>query len=146
MTNQSMKFIVGSLIIIAVLVWLGVSGFEEAKSYYVTIQELRAQGEQAYQMRLRLAGNVVPDSIERKDGEIVFTIYQHGEDYDTVQVRYVGRDPLPDTLVDEAQAVVAGRYTRDNVFVADQVQAKCASKYEALQEGQSESAPGQTIE
>ncbi len=146
MTNQSMKFIVGSLIIIAVLVWLGVSGFEEAKSYYVTIPELREQGEQAYQMRLRLAGNVVPDSIERKDGEVVFTIYQHGGDYDTVRVRYVGRDPLPDTLVDEAQAVVAGRYTRDNVFVADQVQAKCASKYEALQEGQSESAPGQTTE
>ena len=146
MTNQSMKFIVGSLIIIAVLVWLGVSGFDEAKSYYVTIPELREQGEQAYQMRLRLAGNVVPDSIERKDGEIIFTIYQHGGEYDTVRVRYVGRDPLPDTLVDEAQAVVAGRYTRDNVFVADQVQAKCASKYEALQEGQSESAPGQTTE
>ena len=140
MNQQSSKFIIGSVIILAVLVWLGVSGFDEAKSYYVTIPELREQGEQAYEMRLRLAGNVVPGSLVRRDGEVHFDIYQHGGDDDTVSVRYIGRDPLPDTLVDEAQAVVLGRYTRDQVFMAEQVQAKCASKYEALQEG-AEPAP-----
>lgn len=132
MNQKNAKFVAGSLIIVAVLVWLGVSGFEESKSYYVTIPELRAEGEHAYQMRLRLAGNVVPGSVERKGSEIHFTIYQHGGDDDTVKVRYVGRDPLPDTLIDEAQAIVTGRFTRENVFIADQVQAKCASKYEAL--------------
>ncbi len=140
MNQQSSKFIIGSAIILAVLVWLGVSGFDEAKSYYVTIPELREQGDQAYEMRLRLAGNVVPGSLVRRDGEVHFDIYQHGGDGDTVSVRYIGRDPLPDTLVDEAQAVVLGRYTRDQVFMAEQVQAKCASKYEALQAG-AEPAP-----
>ena len=140
MNQQNSKFIIGSVIIIAVLVWLGVSGFEEAKSYYVTIPELREQGDDAFEMRLRLAGNVVPGSLTRKDGAVQFDIYQHGGDDDTVSIRYVGRDPLPDTLVDEAQAVVTGRFTRDQVFMAEQVQAKCASKYEALQEG-AEPAP-----
>ena len=135
MNQQSSKFIVGAVIIIAVLVWLGVSGFEEAKSYYVTIPELREQGERAYEVRLRLAGNVVPGSMARREGKIHFDIYQAGSSDDTVQVRYIGRDTLPDTLVDEAQAVVTGRYTRDHVFLAEQVQAKCASKYEALEEG-----------
>lgn len=132
MNNRNTKFIVGSMIIVAVLIWLGISGFEESKSYYITIPELRAQGEQAYQVRLRLAGNVVPGTIKRKGGEIHFTLYQHGGDDDRIAIRYIGRDPLPDTLVDDAQAVVTGHYSRDDVFLAEQVQAKCASKYEAL--------------
>ncbi len=44
---------------------------------------------------------------------------------------YVGRDPLPDTFKDGAQALVEGKMMPDNRFVAEQVQAKCASKYEA---------------
>jgi len=47
----------------------------------------------------------------------------------------VGRDPLPDTFVDGAQALVEGKRMPDGRFVAEKVQAKCASKYEA--------APGQ---
>jgi cytochrome c-type biogenesis protein CcmE len=46
-------------------------------------------------------------------------------------VSYVGRDPLPDTFVDGAQALVEGKLMPDGRFVAEQVQAKCASKYEA---------------
>ena len=44
---------------------------------------------------------------------------------------YVGSDPLPDTFIDKSQALVEGSLQRDGSFVAQQVQAKCASKYEA---------------
>ncbi len=138
MNTKKWKFVAGSVVILAVLVWLGVSGFQESKTYYVTLPELRAEGPRAYEVRLRVAGNVLPGSIQRRDGEIHFTLYQ---DKDQLPVRYVGSDPLPDTLVDEAQAVVTGEFGRDDVFVARQVQAKCASKYEALPPGmQPESA------
>ena len=40
-------------------------------------------------------------------------------------------DPLPDTFVDNSQALVEGRLAPNGTFVADKVQAKCASKYEA---------------
>ena len=106
MNQKNTKFIVGSIIIIAVLVWLGVSGFEESKSYYVTIPELREQGEQAYRMRLRLAGNVVPGTIKRKGGEVHFAIYQHGGDDDTIPVRYVGREQRNRWLADDCLSVV----------------------------------------
>ena len=53
-----------------------------------------------------------------------------------LRVSYVGRDPLPDTFKDSAQALVEGKMMSDNRFEAEQVQAKCASKYEA--------APAQT--
>ena len=132
MNKHKLKFIVGPVIILAVLTWLGLSGYEESKSYYFTLSELRAQGEDAYSMRLRVAGNVVPGSIRRQEGRVLFTLYQ--EDH-RLAVAYIGTEPLPDTLVDDSEAVVTGRYTRDDVFEAQQVQAKCASKYEALPAG-----------
>jgi cytochrome c-type biogenesis protein CcmE len=50
-------------------------------------------------------------------------------------VSYVGNEPLPDTFVDKSQALVEGTLTNDGKFVAEHVQAKCASKYEAAPGG-----------
>jgi cytochrome c-type biogenesis protein CcmE len=52
---------------------------------------------------------------------------------------------LPDTFKDGAQALVEGKMMPDKHFVAEQVQAKCASKYEAAPVGTPASPqPGQT--
>jgi cytochrome c-type biogenesis protein CcmE len=58
----------------------------------------------------------------------------------TLPVSYAGRDPLPDTFKEGGQALVEGKMMPDGRFVAEQVQAKCASKYQATPGG----APGQT--
>lgn len=131
-TRPHAKFFLGSVLILGVLAWMGVSGYQESKTYYVTVAEMRALGEDAFAMRLRVAGNVLPGSIRRQEGRVLFTLYQ--ED-DRLSVAYIGREPLPDTLVDDAEAIVTGRITRDNVFEAQVVQAKCASKYEAAPGG-----------
>ena len=142
MRGRKTKFLAGTVIIVGVLAWLGFSGYQESKTYYVTLPELRAQGEQAYEMRLRVAGQVLPGSIRREQGRVLFTIHQ-GED--RLPVVYVGKEPLPDTLVDDAQAIVTGRVDASHVFRAEQVQAKCASKYEALPPGaQPKASPTQT--
>jgi cytochrome c-type biogenesis protein CcmE len=57
--------------------------------------------------------------------------FQISQASDVLSVHYVGRDPLPDTLGDEAEAVVEGYLQGDGNFEAHKVQAKCASKYEA---------------
>ncbi len=132
MSGKNAKFIVGAVIILGVLAWLGISGYQESKTYYVTLPELRSLGAEARTMRLRVAGNVLPGSIRRLEGRVLFTVYQ---DRDQIGVVYTGKEPLPDTLVDEAQAIVTGRYRDNNLFEAEQVQAKCASKYEALPPG-----------
>ncbi len=132
MRTKNLKFIGSAVIILGVLAWLGVSGVQESKTYYVTIPELNAKGDAAYDLRLRVAGDVTPGSIRREQGKVYFQIHQEQQ---TVEVVYVGRDPLPDTFVDNAQAIVTGRYTPEKQFVAHQVQAKCASKYEALPPG-----------
>ncbi len=128
MNPKKLKFVAGSVIILGALTWLAISGLEESKAYYQTVAELKAMGTRAEGVRVRVAGTVVPGSIIRREGTVDFDIQQ---DEQALTVRYVGTDPLPDTLVDEAQAVAEGYLQTNGTFEATHVQAKCASKYEA---------------
>ncbi len=127
MAPKKTKFAAGIALILGAILWLAISGFEEGKAYYQTVSELKEMGSSADGVRMRVGGNVVPGSIVRRAGVVEFQISQ---DEDVLTVRYVGRDPLPDTLVDRAQALAEGHY-RNGSFEASMIQAKCASKYEA---------------
>ena len=77
-----------------------------------------------------MSGDVVAGSIKREGKIVNFTMKDPKNEADLLDVKYVGTDPLPDTFRDYAQAVVAGQYGRDGVFIANSMTAKCASKYE----------------
>jgi cytochrome c-type biogenesis protein CcmE len=127
MKRKQLKFAVGSVVIVLTLSYLAYSGYQESKTYYQTVPELYAMKDNAYDKRLQVSGDVMPGSIKR-DGKIVTFVI--GAEPQTLQVKYVGKDPLPDTLIDRATAMATGRMGRDGVFVADSMLAKCASKYE----------------
>lgn len=135
MQTKKLKFVVGTLVILGAVLALAITGMEESKAYYQTVPELKAMGDRAEGRRVRVAGDVVVGSIERhEEGVVTFVVDYEGE---TLPVRYVGRGPLPDTLVDRAHAVSEGTLLPDGTFEATLVQAKCASKYEAAyEEGQ----------
>jgi len=133
MKNKKLKFGVGIGIILAVVAWEAISGFQQSKTYYVTVNEL-AGGRMARE-RVRLGGIVAPGSIERRGGQVTFRLAQ---DADSVPVVYVGTDTLPDTFVGGAQAIVEGEYTAQGEFRAQRIQAKCASKYQAKPQGQAQ--------
>ncbi|MGA8144990.1 MAG: cytochrome c maturation protein CcmE [Candidatus Acidiferrales bacterium] len=136
------KFLIGSAIIVITLVSLAYVGFTQSKTYYHTITELSTLQGVALHQRMRVSGNVRNGSIARVDGRVDFVLEEQGK---AVPVSYVGRDPLPDTFKDGAQALVEGRLKSDGRFEAEQVQAKCASKYEATPNQTPGSAqPGQT--
>jgi cytochrome c-type biogenesis protein CcmE len=122
------KFLVGSAIIVVTLASLAYVGFTQSKTYYHTISELSALQGGALHQRMRVSGNVRTGTIERLVGRVNFVLEEQGK---ALNVSYIGRDPLPDTFKDGAQALVEGRLASDGHFVAEQVQAKCASKYEA---------------
>ena len=126
------KFLIGSGIIVATLLVLAYVGFTQSKTYYHTISELPTLSAPALHQRMRVSGNVRAGSISHADGRINFVLEEQGKD---LPVSYVGRDPLPDTFKDGAQALVEGRLMPQGRFVAEQVQAKCASKYEATPPG-----------
>jgi cytochrome c-type biogenesis protein CcmE len=126
--SKKIKFGVGFAVILTTLGWLAYSGIQESKTYYVTVPELLAHSD-ALSRRFRVAGDVKVGSIRRLTGRTEFTIEADGK---VLEVYYTGTEPLPDTLVDRAQAIADGRYQQDGTFHAEFVQAKCASKYEAM--------------
>ena len=136
------KFLVGSGIIVVTLCLLAYVGFTQSKTYYHTISELPTLQVAALHQRMRVSGNVRAGSISHRDGRIDFVLEEQNK---TLPVSYVGRDPLPDTFKDGAQALVEGNLTNDGGFQAEQIQAKCASKYQASPTGAPAAAqPGQT--
>ncbi len=139
--NKRAKFGVGAAIIVVTLSWLGWIGARESKTYYHTIVELSSLKPSQLRQRMRVAGDVQPGSIARLPGRVDFVLRAEGR---SLPVSYVGRDPLPDTFVDGAQALVEGRRMPDGRFVAEKVQAKCASKYEPAP-GQSQPGYGSSV-
>lgn len=127
------KFAVGSLIILATIGWLGWVGVSQSRTYYHTITELATLKGSQLRQRMRVSGNVRTGSIRHLAGRVDFILEEQGK---SLPVSYVGTDPLPDTFKDGAQALVEGRAMPDGRFVAEQVQAKCASKYEAAPDQQ----------
>lgn len=126
--KKQAKFGIGISVIIVSLAFLAWLGYGESKTYYHTIAELQNLRGADLAHRIRVGGTVAPGSIHRYMGRVDFVLQEEGK---TLPVSYVGGDPLPDTFVDKSQALVEGRPASDGRFVAQQVQAKCASKYEA---------------
>lgn len=122
------KFGIGIGVIVVSMAFLAWLGYGESKTYYHTIAELPTLKGAARGHRLRVGGTVEPGSIHRLAGRVDFVLQGEGQ---SLPVSYVGSDPLPDTFVDKSQALVEGSLTNQGSFVAEQVQAKCASKYEA---------------
>ena len=140
MTGKRTKFYLGGGLFALSVAALLLTGFEEGKAYYRTVGELQAMGPAAEGRPVRVAGDVVPGSIEpRGEGRVAFTIEYDGA---RLPVLYTGREPLPDTLVDRAQAVATGTLLADGSFEARQVQAKCASKYDPAYETDGAERPG----
>lgn len=130
MDRKQLKFIIGPVAVVGALMWIGVTAFNSSMSYFQTVTELYAMeaSEGAEGKRLKVMGEVVEGSIERRGSTVNFRIYDtENPSAEPLVVAYTGT--VPDTFRDFAEAVVDGSYT-DGVFTATALQAKCASKYE----------------
>jgi cytochrome c-type biogenesis protein CcmE len=128
--SQYWKFGIGIALIVGVALWGAISGFQQSKTYYVTVQEL-VNGKTA-RKHIRVGGRVRNGSILRSGSSLSFRLVQNAV---SIPVVYVGSDTLPDTFKGGSQAIVEGEYTSAGTFRAEQVQAKCASKYVAAPPG-----------
>jgi cytochrome c-type biogenesis protein CcmE len=126
-------------VIVVALSYLAYTGVQDSKSYYVTIKELNGMGSSAYSKRLRVAGNVLPGSIKRQGTHLEFQLVEQDR---LLPVVYAGTEAPPDTFKDNAQALAEGKFGRDGVFHATNIQAKCASKYAPQQPGATPAAEG----
>lgn len=113
--------IVGSLVLVAT------ASLKDSQTYYVTIPELHKMASATSTKRVRVGGDVQANSIVHVRPDL--TRFNLVQDNLILPVEYVGRDPLPDTFKDGAQALAGGRLESNGVFRAEEIQAKCASKY-----------------
>jgi cytochrome c-type biogenesis protein CcmE len=133
---QQLRIGIAAVIILGTIGYLAFTGAAANKSYYVTVPEMQAMGEKAYQSNLRVEGFVKPATIQSSGTHVAFVLTEF-ESHNpkatptqrTIPVVYQGSEPPPDTFKSDAQALAIGTWGRDGVFHATQLQAKCASKY-----------------
>jgi cytochrome c-type biogenesis protein CcmE len=141
-TRKYLRFAIAISVMLLGIVYLAATADKENYAYYVTIPEMRAQassGDGVYKKRLRVAGNVLPGSIKRRGTRVEFVLKELDH---TLPVIYQGTEAPPDTFKDDSQALVEGSLGRDGVFQAKHLQAKCASKYDAAQNGKATASQG----
>jgi cytochrome c-type biogenesis protein CcmE len=145
------KFAVLVVLIIGTLVWIATASMKDTKTYYKTIAELGQMGGKSLDSKVRVGGDIERGSIQHNGERVDFTLVQNDPTQKAplfLKVAYSGRDPLPDTFRDGAQALADGRMGADGVFHASKIQAKCASKY-ATKPGQApdglKPAPASTV-
>ena len=151
---QSARIGIAVAVILCTVGWLAYTGYRSNKSYYVTISELGGMGDKAYHSNLRVEGFVQPGSIVTKGTDVNFVLNEYESHSPKapsgrlLNVSYKGTEPPPDTFKDDAQALAIGTLGRDDqgnaVFHANELQAKCASKYAPAQPGATPSTPATT--
>jgi cytochrome c-type biogenesis protein CcmE len=136
LSPQQIRISIASVVVLGTIGYLAFTGAASSKSYYVTVPEMQAMGEKAYQSNLRVEGYVKPETIQQSGGSVTF-ILDEFESHNpkstprqrALRVNYQGSEPPPDTFKSDSQALAIGTMGRDGVFHATQLQAKCASKY-----------------
>jgi cytochrome c-type biogenesis protein CcmE len=113
---------------LAALGFFVASALNSGAVYYVTVGELYARRAEVGRQRVRVAGRVVPGTIERAGGVLRFTAFDPATEQ-RLPIAY--RGVVPDAFNDEAEVVVEGTLGQDGAFSASTLLAKCPSKYEA---------------
>jgi cytochrome c-type biogenesis protein CcmE len=110
----------------------------EALTYFHPADAVLAQKTELVGKRIRMGGHVTKGSIFQKKGTLDYqfdvrpvpAMLKHPEFANSsVTVRYMG--VVPDTFKDDAEVIVTGTLGPDGVFQANDLLAKCPSKYEA---------------
>lgn len=146
------KFFIGIGLIVAAVVYLIASSTAQAAEYFMTVDELKAQGADMVGKNLRASGAVIGESIQYDPATLTLTFEVAQVSGDNAEIEALGGlavvlhqaviDPsrarmivvyvgaMPDLLRNEAQAIVTGHLGEDGVFYADELLLKCPTKYE----------------
>jgi cytochrome c-type biogenesis protein CcmE len=125
LTSRQIKLLVGGIIVAVVVGYLIVSAARGSAAYYLTVQELVAQGPST--RTVRVAGTIDGGSIAW-DARALQLEFELLDESGRLPVFYHG--PRPDMFRDGAEAVVEGQLTLQGVFEARTLVLKCPSKYE----------------
>lgn len=146
--SKGFQIAIGATVCAALLTWYGYTNLagQQTYRYFDTLDEfLASDPDSRIGESLRIKGFVTGGSIDRRVGEqqVRFAIqnappHAAGSDDATFSVHYLSLE-TPDLFQDGAEVVVEGRVESrpvGTVLVADNVLAKCPSKFQAMREEQ----------
>ena len=124
------KFIIGGIVILAAVAYLIASATQANAEYFMTIDEVKAQGQSVLGRNLRVSGAVIGDTIQydpksltlsfevahvpgdnrevEAAGGLAAVLHAAVVDPNRSRVKVVYSGPKPDLLKDEAQAIMTG--------------------------------------
>ena len=129
---KRLKFIIGAIIVLIAIGFLGYQGFVASATYYYEVSEFIGQQGSFIDKNVRVAGTVADGTIEKQGSILKFTITDGKEDLPVV---YKG--VVPDSFKAGREAVVEGKLNSAGTFEAKILMPKCPSKYEPEQVGTS---------
>lgn len=149
---QKNKFIIGGVLILAAVVYLIASSTQASAEYFMTVDELKAEGAAALNKSVRLSGAVLGDTIQYDASTLTLTfeiahvpgdnaeiealgglavvLHEAVSDPSRARIKVVYEGVMPDLLRNEAQAIMTGKLGEDGVFHAEELLLKCPTKYE----------------
>lgn len=121
------RYIIGGIILVAVVGYLFSLSFSSSVSYYLTVSEFLARSTELQDTTVRVAGKIADSPVEwdAEGLELKFTITEGGR---TMPVIYHGAKPSGFKV--GSDILVEGKYHSDGIFHASQLIMKCPSKYE----------------
>jgi cytochrome c-type biogenesis protein CcmE len=129
--TRGRKLALVALVVLLAFGYFGYTAFQSATAFYLTVDELVAQGPDEAQL-IQVKGTLVPDSFARAGTTSTLASFLLAENGAQVEATYDG--VLPDLFFNpHSEIVLGGVYRDDGRFHADRVYVKCPSKYQALQ-------------
>ena len=120
------KLLIGLIVLIGALGYLGFIAFQSATVYYYTVGEINDMGPTPQGKLVRVSGKLTPDSFFREEGS---TVANFALNDGTASLRAVHNGVLPDLFFNEhSEIILEGSYS-NGTFESQHVIVKCPSKY-----------------
>ncbi len=130
--NKQIKFIIATLVILALIAVLIVTTIRSTGAYYLTVDEITARSHELIGKKVRMSGAVVHDSERWDAANLMLSFELAGTDGNRIPVSFHGS--RPSNFGRATEAIVEGELQPDGVFRADTLMLKCPSRYEEAPE------------
>lgn len=144
--SESIKFILGGILLIGIVAYLIVTGTTSGARFFVTVNEILDNPTYLGES-VRVSGAVIGESIDYDTENLIieFEIVNIPQEFDNLAVAlhdavnspdaprmkvHIEGEVMPDLLQHEAQAILTGELHEDGMFYASELLLKCPSRFE----------------
>ncbi|HEY65766.1 MAG TPA: cytochrome c maturation protein CcmE [Caldilineae bacterium] len=129
--NKRLKFLIGSVLIFAVIGYLIVNAARSTGAYYMEVHEIRGRETELIGKQIRVSGEIIQETVnwDAPNLSLTFSIRDQTGTGDTLQVYFHG--VMPDNFTRPGSTtILEGTLREDGVFEAKTLLLKCPSRYE----------------